>query len=118
MKIHYKHGNINDPDGSNYVADLSDFILLFPDIGLIIKKGKLIPPRSVLQEILRAEKKSFGMSGYFEWGSIDIDDQIYNEFKCKLESGLGAKYEDFGEQNISHKAWISKARSSYRRNKT
>jgi len=104
---------MNDPHGRMHKAELEDFILSLPDFGLTIKKSKVVPSFSVINELLRLGKSDSGMSGCFEWEPIQIELHTYTALRDSLNKKLGSDAVEFDDDKLSLKQWMSLARSHF-----
>lgn len=115
MQIIFNNSHLNDSNGIQKTSTLCEFVLGLPDIGLMIRKTKFIPPLIVINELLNIGKCDAGMSGYYEWVPFKIDSEEYEQLKKSLEKKLGSDVRYLKVENLSLKKWMSLARSNFKR---
>lgn len=113
MQIEYTYSHINDPDGSVCKSGLDDFILRLPNVGMTIRKSKVIPPFEVVNELLNLGKCDAGMSGVFEWKPVQLEIGEYEILKECFRTQLGEEAANLNAGKVTLKKWVSLARSHY-----
>jgi len=70
-----------------YESTVSEFLQVLPRF--ISKKDKLIPPVSVIRELLNTGYLNLGMSGVFKWNCIECSDNVLKKVISELsENGF------------------------------
>lgn len=82
QQISYIRTEFHSPD-QNCTAALLDFIL---DIPYLVSRSGIIPPRHVMNEVLKSGGGNDGMSPGAIWESFELSEDEYDELAHALES--------------------------------